>query len=100
MWTSGDSQDKPARRLFRLSNGGPRPRSTARRERFRGLAVVVLRRHRPEQAELVPIWVGEHDPSDLGALADVGATCAQGLQAGNLGGLVLRPQVELQAALP
>jgi len=50
-------------------------------------------------AELVAFRIGHHHPGPVVALADVDAGGSQRFQSGNLCGLVLRSQVEVQTIL-
>ena len=59
----------------------------------------LVRRQRPQDAQLVVLGVGQHDPRDVVALPDVDAPSADRLEAGDLGGLVDGPQIEVQAVL-
>ena len=55
-------------------------------------------RERPQHVELVAVRVGHDHPADL-ALADADPAGAQRFQPGDLGGLIARPQVQVQAVL-
>src|SRR5713226_10579464 len=54
---------------------------------------------RAQHAELVAVRVGQDHPADLGALPHVGAPRAESLKPRHFGGLVGRPQVEVQPVL-
>ena len=55
---------------------------------YRSSAGELVRRERPQDAELVALRIGEDDPRDVVALADVDAS-RRGLEAGDLGLLVV-----------
>jgi Virulence activator alpha C-term len=55
-------------------------------------------RERPQHIELVAIRVGHDHPADL-ALADAHPAGAERFQPGDLGGLIARPQVQMQPVL-
>jgi hypothetical protein len=53
---------------------------------------------RAQHVELVALRIGHDHPADLalGLLADAGPTGAERLKPGDLGGLILRPQIQVQ----
>src|SRR6266702_1997725 len=59
----------------------------------------LLRRQRLEHAELVARRIGHHHPAHVRLLADVDPPGAEVPQPRHLGGLVLRPQVQVQPVL-
>src|SRR4051812_48805083 len=57
-------------------------------------------RARSQDAELVALRIGHDHPGDLITLTDVGTAGAERLEPRHLGGLVVRPEVEVQPVLP
>ena len=67
-------------------------------QRYRSAAGPLIRSKRPQDIELVAIRIGHDHPADL-PLADVDPAGTQGLQPGDLGGLVTGPQIQVQPVL-
>jgi len=67
-------------------------------KRTRSAAGPLIRSQGPQEIEHVAIRIGHDDPADL-PLADVDPAGTQGLQSGDLGGLVTGPQIQVQPVL-
>ena len=89
----------PRTGLLTVDPGGATRAGSSDRRR-RSTAVVEPARLMGEHAEGVVLGIGQDDPARVVGLADVDAAGSQGEEAGDLGLLIVRVEVEVQRALP